>query len=209
MTDRENFLARYDVSRGTLERLDALVAELERWSHAINLVSPGTLPLVWTRHVLDSIQLLDVAPAKPRIWADFGSGGGFPGLVCAVAASDRPDFRDTEFHLVEADARKAAFLAAAARSAGTGLTVHPARAESLAPIGAQVVSARALAPLPRLLSIAVRHLAPGGKAVFPKGAGYRGEIAKALESRRFTYEKHPSRTDPEAALLVIGDIEHA
>ncbi|MCX7644652.1 MAG: 16S rRNA (guanine(527)-N(7))-methyltransferase RsmG [Rhodobacteraceae bacterium] len=200
-------LAEIGVSRETADRLDALMALLHKWNRAINLVGRSTLAEAWTRHVLDSAQLLDLAPAAARHWADLGSGGGFPGLVIAILAVEKaPDLRVS---LVEADLRKAEFLRSAARTCGVPARVIAERIESVPPLGADVVSARALAPLPALLAHAARHLAHGGSALFPKGAGHEAEIAAALERWRFSVQKFPSRTDRDSVVLRIGDIARA
>lgn len=202
---RTEALRALGVSRETEARLDAFVALLGRWSGAINLVSRATLAEVWTRHILDSGQLFALAPAGARHWADLGSGAGFPGLVIAIlAAETAPDLLVT---LVESDQRKAAFLGTVARETGLSPRIEARRIEEVPPLGADVLSARALAPLPQLLAHAERHLAPGGLALFPKGAGHAAEIAESLERWRFSVQKHPSRTDPEAVILAIGEIE--
>lgn len=204
---RAEVLADLDVSRETAARLDAYAALLKKWNPAINLVSRASLAQLWTRHFLDSAQLLSLAPEGARHWADLGAGGGFPGLVIAVlAAETTPTLRVT---LVESDQRKAAFLNTAIRELGLDAEVCAARSESLPSRQADVVSARAVAPLADLLSHAERHLAPGGTALFPKGAGHGAEIAAALERWRFSVQKHPSRTDPEAVIFSIGDIARA
>jgi len=202
---RAAFLARTDVSRETMERLDLYAALLERWTLRINLISPKTLPQLWTRHFLDSAQLLALAPAGGGLWADLGSGGGFPGAVVAiVAAEGRPDFR---FALIESDQRKATFLRTVARETGVSFEVTAARVESLPSLGAAVLSARALAPLSALISFAKTHLSPAGRALFPKGASAQAELAEALETWSFDCETHPSETDEEAVILSIGAIE--
>ena len=162
---------------------------------------------LWTRHILDSLQLLSLSPLHARRWLDLGTGGGFPGLIIAIAAVEhRPELEVT---LVESDRRKAAFLVTAARAAGVNPVVHAMRAEELAPHQADVVSARALAPLPRLLPLAYRHLAAFGVALFPKGRQCDSELHAALESWRFRVQKVPSQTDPTGVILVIEDIARA
>jgi 16S rRNA (guanine527-N7)-methyltransferase len=134
-----------DVSRETLERLELLVAGVEKWSRAINLVADCRPETIWERHVLDSVQLFPLRCAGGNTWCDLGSGGGFPGLVVAAMARElAPELRLT---LVESDRRKAAFLSVMARDLDVNATVAARRAESLAPRGAATVSARALAPL--------------------------------------------------------------
>ncbi len=201
---KEDFVAHRRVSRETLARLKQYAELLGKWNPAINLVSPSSLKEVWTRHFLDSAQLLDLAPAAATHWVDLGAGGGFPGLVAAIlAAEDRPGLK---FTLVESDRRKAAFLAHAAHTLGVGAKVLGDRIESIPPLGADVVSARALAPLDQLLSHAARHMKPGGVAIFPKGARHEDEIRQALEKWRFACEKQRSVTDPEAVVLIVGEI---
>jgi 16S rRNA (guanine527-N7)-methyltransferase len=204
---RAEVLAALNVSRETAGRLDSFAELLLKWSPAINLVAKSTLPELWTRHILDSAQLLALAPAGARHWVDLGSGGGFPGLVIAILAAEaRPELRVT---LVESDLRKAAFLNTVVSVCGLSTTVCAQRAETLVPQGADVLSARALAPLGELLALAERHLAAGGVALLPKGARHAEEIAEALERWRFSVQKLPSRTDPAAVVLRIGDIARA
>lgn len=192
------------VSRETFARLTQFVALLRKWNPKINLVSAATLPEVWTRHILDSLQVYDLAGVAEGHWVDLGTGGGFPGLVVALlAAEEAPDLRVT---LVESDQRKATFLATVLREAGVAADLRAERIEALPPLAATVLSARALAPLDRLLHHAARHLAPGGRALFPKGQSHAEEIAEALASWRFRVQKHPSKTDSQAVILEIGDI---
>lgn len=197
-------LAGRAVSRETWDRLKRLEGLLKKWTTTINLVSPSTLNTIWTRHFADSAQIFDLAPTGGRTWVDLGSGGGFPGLVVAILAADeRPELSVT---LVESDQRKAAFLMTAARTLGLRTTVIADRIEAVAPLGAEVLSARALAPLDVLLAYAERHLRPTGVAIFPKGATVDNEIARALEHWRFSYQKERSRTDAGGVVLIIGGI---
>ncbi len=193
-------LDRKNVSRETLDRLKLYADLLRRWNPTVNLVSPASLDHLWSRHILDSAQILDLSPAAAT-WADLGSGGGFPGLVIAILAADeRPALAVT---MVESDARKCAFLATVARETGVTPRILTDRAEDVPPLAADVVSARALAPLSTLLGLAAPHLAPSGTGLFPKGARHQPEIEQALADWRFTYQKHPSLTDPAAVILSI------
>lgn len=185
----------------TASRLQGLIAALERWNPAVNLVSRATLPQAWSRHVLDSLQLLNLAPREARLWADLGSGGGFPGLVIAIAAKEsHPDLRVI---LVDSDQRKATFLRETARSLGVPVRVEAARIEMLPPLGAQVVSARALASLAQLWSYAERHLAPGGVGLFLKGEGHASEIVEAQARFRLDIETLASRVDAGGVVLRV------
>ena len=155
--DPETFAAQFDVSRETLTRLLAYQALLGRWQQRINLVGPATLDDFWARHAADSAQLLALAGDR-RIWLDLGSGGGFPGLVVAIMLAESGG----HVHLVESDGRKAAFLRTVIREVGVPASVHNRRAEELAMAGeasladVQVISARALAPLPDLLELVLQ-----------------------------------------------------
>lgn len=200
MNDRETFLEHADVSRETLEQLDIYADLLKSWNRKINLVSPKTLDVLWTRHFLDSQQLL--AHSGPVAhWVDLGSGGGFPGAVVAILAGE-----GQKTTLIESDQRKSAFLRTLARET-CGFDVISKRIEEAEPQAADVVSARALASLSDLLPYIQRHLSLGGRALLPKGRKAQEEINQALEHWRFDCETYPSTTDPDAIVLALGEIE--
>jgi 16S rRNA (guanine527-N7)-methyltransferase len=196
--------AAFGVSRETLARLDILVAELNRWQTIKNLVGPATLSEVWTRHIADSLQLLAYAPGA-RTWLDLGSGAGFPGLVIALARADT----GTKVSLVESNSRKCAFLRQVARLAGVRVTVHEARLETVVQDyagRADIVSARALAPLRDLFAWTEPLLKTGTTGLFPKGRDVVSELTDAEQSWTFTAEILPSRTDSEARILRITSL---
>jgi 16S rRNA (guanine527-N7)-methyltransferase len=195
------------VSRETFERLERYADLLTRWQKTINLVAPSTLNAIWTRHMLDSAQLMDHVPVTAKSWLDLGSGGGFPGLVCAVmAAETHPDLSIT---LVEADLRKAAFLREVARQMGISVGIMSRRIEDLPPQKADIVSARALAPLVSLCRYAAPHLAEHGICLFQKGVRYQDELETAQSDWHMTCQIHTSITDPDAVLLKIEGLRHA
>jgi 16S rRNA (guanine527-N7)-methyltransferase len=189
-----------DVSRETLDRLGALVDTLVRWQKAINLVGRTTMEDVWIRHVLDSAQLAPLIPADAKSLADLGSGGGFPGLVLAAL---RPELDMT---LIEVDARKAAFLGEAGRR--MVLKKPPrvviGRIEEAPAVKADVVTARALAPLGQLLSWADRHRADTAICLFHKGKGWQSELTEATKDWDITCQPLTSKTDRDAVILRIG-----
>jgi len=196
-----------DVSRETLVKLDAFLALVEKWNPAINLVAAGSLADSWQRHVIDSAQIFRLIPPQTRTAADFGSGAGFPGLVLAILAeSTLPHFHMT---LIESDKRKATFLSQSARQLGLEVTVLTDRAEALPPLGADVVTARALAPLVTLCAIAARHLTPGGLAIFPKGMQADKELAEAAAFWQFNVQQRQSVTDTSGRILTLKGIQHA
>lgn len=194
------------VSRETLERLTIFATLLIKWQAKINLVSPSTIPTLWTRHMLDSAQLMQHIPANASRWLDLGSGGGFPGLVCAAISHDHHPSQ--QIVLVESDQRKAAFLREAARQMGISVAVHGCRIADLPPHRADVISARALAPLQILLDMACIHLATSGICLFQKGARYDVECEAAKQTWQFVYDMIPSVTDEAAVVLRIKELRH-
>lgn len=198
---------RFGVSRETGTRLVGFVERLRRWNGAINLVSRASLADVWRRHVADSAQLLDLAPAGAKSWWDLGSGGGLPALVVAILAAERrPEIAVTA---VESDARKCAFMTETARALAAPLTVRRRRIEDIGDPVADVLSARALAPLDVLLGHAGRLLRPGGVCLFPKGARAQDELTIAAAGWQYQVHIAPSTTDPDGAILRITEIRRA
>lgn len=196
-----------DVSRETLDKLYGLAALLERWNPRINLVSKSTLPQLWTRHLADSAQLMDLVEHPVDHWADLGSGGGFPGLVVGILASERNSPR--RLTLVESDGRKCAFLRTVIRETGITAEVRPARIEDIPALNADVLSARALAPLTELLPFAEQHLATTGIALFQKGAAWRKEVDDAQRKWNFTYHVDKSITEIGPVILTIKGVSRA
>lgn len=198
MTPAE-FQAKTGVSRETLERLTVYAELLVKWQARINLVGPDTIPNLWQRHFLDSAQVFPILPQPIHRLVDMGCGAGFPGLVLAIMGV--PDV-----HLIESDTRKCAFLREVARVTETPVTIHNARIEAVEPLGADVVTARALAPLDKLLGWAERHLLPEGHCVFLKGRGVEDELTMASKEWNISFERFPSQTDPLAAILHLKEV---
>jgi len=191
-----------NVSRETLDRLEAYVSLIEKWNPKINLVSKSSLPYIWDRHIWDSAQILDI-DVEGSVWADFGSGGGLPGIVLAIFAKElRPEM---QFHLVESDQRKCAFLRNAVREIGLNVKVYAERIEVLDPIEADIISARALTDLNGLLEFVDRHSAVDGVAILPKGETWEKEISQAQENWSFEYEEITSNTNSNAAIIMIKE----
>lgn len=191
-----------EVSRETRDRLNRFRDLLLEWTRRINLVAERDAAVIEQRHIADSLQLLPLLPAAGAV-ADLGSGAGFPGLVLALA-TERP------IHLVESDRRKAAFLLEACRALDLPhVRVHPVRIEAVPLTGMAAVTARALAPLRQLLPHAIRLLAPGGVAIFPKGRSAEVELTDAARDWTMRIERFLSRTDPDATILRLSDIRRA
>jgi 16S rRNA (guanine527-N7)-methyltransferase len=195
----EDFAAATGVSRETLERLRAYEALLRQWSVRINLVAASTLADLWRRHFLDSAQLFPLIPADARSLVDLGSGAGFPGLVLAIMGVPHVE-------LVEADARKCAFLREAARVAGTPAAIRHGRIDSLPPHVVAVVTARGLAPLDRLLPLAGRFIGSGTVCLFPKGREAGQELAAAHKIWVMDATTHASRSDPRGVILCLREV---
>ena len=200
--DRSRALALISVSRETLPRLDAFAALLRRWQGIKNLVGPSELTQIWTRHIADSAQLVHFA-SDAQTWVDIGSGAGFPGLVVACCRAD-----DSAFHmtLVESNGRKAAFLREAARVLGLNVSVVNERIEAAGPhLPRQIdcISARALAPLPLLLDLAVPLMRNPCKALFLKGQDIDVELTEASKYWNIYHRVEPSVTNPSGRILII------
>jgi 16S rRNA (guanine527-N7)-methyltransferase len=204
--DRGRALALVPVSRETAARLDRFVATLLRWQPRINLIAPSTEQNLWTRHVADSLQLVALAPGA-RVWADLGSGAGFPGLVIACALADLAGVR---IHLVETNLKKIAFLREAVRATGVPAIVHAEKIETFAaspPEPIEVVVARALAPLPRLMPLAYPLLKSGAFGLFPKGQDVAPELTEVSKCWKIQASLTASRTDPKAHIVVVRELE--
>jgi 16S rRNA (guanine527-N7)-methyltransferase len=204
--DKTAALALTPVSRETEARLDRYVDLLLEWQAKTNLVAPSTIPNLWTRHIADSLQLLALAPSAKR-WADLGSGGGFPGVVLACALADTSG---AMVHLIERNAKKAAFLREALRVTGSQGTVH------LAGIGDTVdslvgkvdcVAARAVAPLHQLIGFAEPLMRGDAKALFLKGRDVEAELTEATKYWNIKPKLHPSRTGGHGWIVELDRIE--
>ena len=193
-----------DVSRETIQDLEAFVALVTKWTTKINLIAKSSVPHLWDRHIVDSVQLYRFAPNTYEKWVDIGSGGGFPGLVMAIIAKEKQP--NASFVLIESDQRKAAFLRTVARELDLTVTVLADRIEDAIPQSADVVSARALATLSSLLPLAQRHLSQAGTCLLHKGKQAEKEISDAQRNWSFHIEDHASITDPEGRILVIQRI---
>jgi 16S rRNA (guanine527-N7)-methyltransferase len=204
--DRERALALTPVSRETTERLDRFAVLLLQHQRQINLIAPSTEPVLWTRHIADSLQLVALAP-DARVWVDFGAGAGFPGLVIACALAETPG---AQVHLVESSTKKAAFLREAAAATDAPAIVHAARVADFvkaAPPGIAAVTARAFAPLPELIAAAYPLLITGAVGVFPKGQGVAAELTEAAKCWKIQATLAVSRTDPQARIVVVRGLE--
>jgi 16S rRNA (guanine527-N7)-methyltransferase len=189
------------VSRETSSKLSHLATMTRTWTKKINLVAPSTVDAVWDRHIGDSAQLLAHAPVNWRHWVDLGSGGGFPGLVIAILAH-----ADRDVTLIESDLRKCTFLRTVIRELGLAAKVVNDRIENAKIARADIVSARALAPLGQLLNYTSGILDDSGTALFPKGQTHTSEILSARESWSFECDAMPSITNPDARILRISRI---
>lgn len=201
---RDLLIKRWNVSRETIARLETYESLLMKWNKAINLVSKEAIDKVWARHFLDSAQLWDMRPEKAKSWVDLGAGGGFPGMVIAILAAEAGGPKVT---LIESDGRKAAFLAKVALDTGLSPNILISRSESAPPQNADVVSARAMAPLDQLLAHAARHLAPTGTGLFLKGEKHESELTQARKTWDYQVEIQPSLVDPGGVILRIGGLK--
>jgi 16S rRNA (guanine527-N7)-methyltransferase len=202
----EQFAEAFKVPRETIHRLIRYADLLNDWQKRVNLVSAKSLPHLWDRHFADSAQILRLAP-DAKVWLDLGSGAGFPGLVIAILQANHANFR---MHLVEATAKKCAFLAEVARATSAPVEIHCMRIEELSKTATslkpEIITARALAPLPRLLELAAPWFGRGVRGLFMKGRAARQEIDAAKRRFNFTCELHPSMTAEESSIVEISDV---
>lgn len=196
----EDMQARFDVSRETMVRLQKIVDLLEVWRARTNLIGPREWPRIWDRHIADSLQLLPYLQDS-RIVVDLGSGAGFPGLVVASALP-----HVGRVHLVESVGKKCAFLRAAVDLADLPVDVHHARIESVDLPSVDVVTARALAPLSKLLEYSAKWLEKGALGVFLKGENATKELTHARETWNFVCNEQPSRTSDLGRILIVSEV---
>jgi 16S rRNA (guanine527-N7)-methyltransferase len=193
------------VSRETWERLGRYVELLARRQQTLNLIAASTLPHIWTRHIADSLQLLPLAPGA-RKWLDFGSGAGFPGLAIACALVEVPGAR---IELVESTQKKANFLRDVINALSLPAIVHARRIEDFTARPTAhfvVVTARAVAPLDRLLRYAFPLLKTGAAGLFPKGQDVASELTQASKSWKIEADLIPSKTDPQARIVRVRHV---
>jgi len=204
---KENFAASFDVSRETLERMEAYEEILKKWNPKINLVSRDSLADTWHRHFADSAQIWKQIPMSAKIWLDFGSGAGFPALVNAVIAKEKNP--SLEFILVESDQRKCAFLISASTVLGLKTRVISSRIEAIPSLKADIITARAVATLDKLLGFSALHAHNSTVLLFPKGISYESELTAAKEHWHIREKVIPSMTDSNSVILKIEEFERA
>lgn len=199
--DEAQAKALLDVPRGTIERLEAFIALLAHENERQNLVSKGSLEQVWSRHILDSAQLLRFAPAKVATWLDLGTGAGFPGLIVAL-------LHRSKVTLIESRRLRAEFLRKGAHilQVEDKVEILCSRVESMPPGSFDVISARAFAPLDRLFALASPYSRPGTRWLLPKGRSAKSELAEAQASWQGEFRLEPSMTDPEAGIVVAEQV---
>ena len=201
MSDGKTLVGGESVSRETFEKLEQLCTLISKWTKSINLISPNSVAEIWDRHIVDSAQIYQIAPSNWENWVDLGSGGGLPALVIAIL-----DQEHRPITLVESDQRKCLFLNTAKRELKLNLVVVNQRIETAKLKDFDVMSARALAPLPDLLTHAVQYLTPKGVAILPKGARYKEELDQATQDWQFDVTTHPSLTSTESRILEVSRI---
>lgn len=196
---KSDFLKASNVSRETMEKLEVYAALLEKWQKAVNLVSKSTLPDLWNRHMLDSHQILKHADANSGTWIDMGSGAGFPAIVVAICS-------DFDMHVVESDMKKCLFMREVSRETSTPITVHNSRIEAVDPFKADVISARALAPLGKLLDYTLPFSNEKTEFLFLKGQDVDVELTNAAKCWSMVTTKHQSLSSSEGCILKIKDV---
>lgn len=205
----DDFAEAFKVPRETIHRLEVYAHLLAEWQTRHNLVSSKTIPELWQRHFADSAQLLALAPGA-KTWLDLGTGAGFPGLVVAILAANQGTLRT---HLVESTAKKCTFLAHVAQMTDTAVDIHCNRIEGLAAseskLRPDIVSARALAPMPKLLELAAPFFRSGTRGLFLKGRDAERDIEAARAHWHFTCRLHPSLTSNDSFIVEVTELSKA
>ncbi len=199
----------FNVSRESLEKLQIYAGLLEKWQKRINLVGPQELPRLWSRHIADALQMVEHIPENIDCGIDLGSGAGIPGIILAEVLAPR----GFHIHLVESNGKKAAFLREAVRLLGVSADVHCNRIEALYDRewadNVQIVFARALAPLPKLIDLSAPFVEKSGEMLFLKGLDVDSELTQTTKCWNIDYQKHPSRTYAGGCILSIKDFQRA
>lgn len=204
VTDAESFAAASGATAAQVADLERYRQLLGEWNAVMNLVGPATLPDFWNRHAWDSAQLLQLDP-QARTWADLGAGAGLPGVVLAILGKGRDGFH---VHLVESMAKRCRFLAEVAKELDLPATIHNERAENLK-LAVDSVTARACAPLHRLLGYARPYLAKGAAGWFLKGQDVASELEEATRYWKFEAEIVPSLSDPRGRIVRVRRLGRA
>ncbi len=206
VVDALTFATALNASSKVMADLEAFRTILESWNARMNLVGPSAMTQFWGRHAFDSAQLLTLAPDR-RVWADLGAGAGFPGIVLAILLKDLPG---ATVHLIDSQAKRTRFLSQVVQELALPAVVHTGRAEELTPPkGLEVVTARAFAPMTKLLQYAYPYLRSGVTGLFLKGREVENELATALQTWDFHGTLHPSLSDPSGRIVQIERLRHA
>lgn len=205
LNTQEGVAREFNVSRETMADLEAFVALTLKWNPRINLIGNSTVPSIWSRHIADSLQLLHSVQMPPKSWIDIGSGGGYPGMIIAIALKYvSPACKVT---LIDSDKRKTIFLKTVNRELSLNVDVICDRIQNVVTPPSNIVSARALAPLTELLKLAHPLLTKTGQCLFQKGSDVDSELTTAAQSWNMTVERIPSVTDSNGVILKIGELE--
>jgi 16S rRNA (guanine527-N7)-methyltransferase len=202
---KERFVAEFNVSRETLDYFERYRALLIKWAAQINLVGPSTLSHFWERHMLDSAQVLPIAGQRINTVADFGTGAGLPGLVLARLLKDQNDA--SHVTLVEVSAKRCGFLREAARALDVSVTIVQEKIEDTKPFGVNIITARAFAPLEKLLGYSEPWMQLGARALFLKGEDVQHEIDQASTNWSFQSRVTQSLTDSRGCVLEIINLQ--
>ena len=197
----EQFGKIFDVSRETLQKLELYAQLLVKWQISVGLVGKSTIPDLWRRHMLDSAQLLALAPTNSISWLDIGSGAGFPGMVLSILGA-------SDVHLVESNRRKAEFLNEVKRQTGASVTIHHHRAETLEPWPVDVITARAVAPLIDILTIAHPFMTPATQCLLLKGLHVADELTDAGKYWNISVERITSQSDSRGTIVRLTEVSH-
>lgn len=201
--DRDIVLKRLNLSSVSIQKMDKYVEILREEQLKMNLVGSSTLPVLWIRHILDSAQLFQFIAPSDKVILDLGSGAGFPALVLAVMDIEKK----YEIHLIESDGKKCSFLNKVIKECDLRAFVHYERIEKMEKFDVDLITARALAPLDKLIKYAYPFISSKTRCLFMKGAKAEEEIKQALKKYRFCIEKIPSITSHEGTVILLSEVK--
>lgn len=200
----EQFLSATSLHADSLNDFKTWEALLRKWNRRINLVASGTVDDFWSRHALDSAQILPHIPENAKTIVDFGSGAGFPAIALAIHGKHAK--LGWQIHAIESAGKKASFLKSVSRETSTAMSVLSKRIENIDPINADIITARAFAPLIRIFPLAVFHMKQSGRLVLLKGESLSEEMYDVQENWSFDYETYPSSTSPTGQIIIITNL---
>ncbi len=207
MNDKDAFIKEFNVSRETIEKFEIYETQLKKWAPKINLISLSTIDDIWARHFNNSAQILKKFDKLPKSIIDFGTGAGFPGLVLAIFIAN--EIEEYKVTLVDENHKRISFLRETARAMGLRIEILHSKVEALVPQKYEILTARAFAPLDKLLDLSHTYAQEGARLLFPKGKDVKNEIEIAQRKWNFNFEIEVFDKNSGSCILEILELERA